>query len=120
MRLGKSARNKNGGGFFSFLTHNPVRANVSEAIGAIEGDWDEIEGILRKYLNDPDIIVRESAIVALDAADYFGLCTPSQGPEDEEEEAESAVATAKDVNFASIKNEKPKEFVTKCHFNIIK
>ena len=52
--------------------HAMVRHESAEALGAIEGRWEDCEVILREFLNDHDIFVRESCIVALDAADYWG------------------------------------------------
>jgi deoxyhypusine monooxygenase len=52
--------------------HAMVRHESAEALGAIEGRWDDVEAILKTYLNDHDDIIRESAVVALDAADYWG------------------------------------------------
>lgn len=52
--------------------HAMVRHESAEALGAIEGRWEDCEVILREFLNDHDIVVRESCIVALDAADYWG------------------------------------------------
>ena len=52
--------------------HRMVRHESAEALGAIEGRWSDCEVILEKFTNDKDDVVRESCIVALDAADYFG------------------------------------------------
>ena len=53
-----------------------VRHESAEALGAIEGSrWSEIEDILHKYSRDPEIVVRESCLVAVDAADYWGRTT---------------------------------------------
>lgn len=52
--------------------HAMVRHESAEALGAIEGRWEEVETILKKFLNDRDVVVRESCVVALDAADYWG------------------------------------------------
>lgn len=52
--------------------HPMVRHESAEALGAIEGRWDDVEAILKSFLNDKDDVIRESAIVALDAADYWG------------------------------------------------
>ena len=51
--------------------HAMVRHESAEALGAIEGRWEDVEIILQTFLNDEDDIIRESAIVALDAADYW-------------------------------------------------
>jgi deoxyhypusine monooxygenase len=53
--------------------HKMVRHESAEALGAIEGGrWDVVERILQEFVNDPDDVVRESCLVALDAADYWG------------------------------------------------
>ena len=52
--------------------HKMVRHESAEALGAIEGRWDEVEKVLKSFLTDEDVVVRESCIVALDAADYWG------------------------------------------------
>lgn len=52
--------------------HRMVRHESAEALGAIEERWGECENILHKYLTDEDDVVRESCVVALDAADYWG------------------------------------------------
>ncbi|KAL7554834.1 hypothetical protein ACHAWF_018376 [Thalassiosira exigua] len=52
--------------------HRMVRHESAEALGAIEERWGECEEILRQFLNDEDDVVRESCVVALDAADYWG------------------------------------------------
>lgn len=55
--------------------HAMVRHESAEALGAIEGsfeDWEKIESILTKYQQDHDQAVAESCVVALDAADYWG------------------------------------------------
>mmetsp|Transcript_18925 Transcript_18925/g.42042 ORF Transcript_18925/g.42042 Transcript_18925/m.42042 type:complete len:406 (+) Transcript_18925:28-1245(+) len=52
--------------------HAMVRHESAEALGAIEGRWDDCEEILKEFLNDHDVAVRESCAVALDAADYWG------------------------------------------------
>eukprot|EP00535_Pseudo-nitzschia_heimii_P005392 CAMPEP_0197182672 /NCGR_PEP_ID=MMETSP1423-20130617/6554_1 /TAXON_ID=476441 /ORGANISM="Pseudo-nitzschia heimii, Strain UNC1101" /LENGTH=455 /DNA_ID=CAMNT_0042633127 /DNA_START=169 /DNA_END=1536 /DNA_ORIENTATION=- len=55
--------------------HAMVRHESAEALGAIEGgfeDWQKIESILTEYQQDLDQAVAESCVVALDAADYWG------------------------------------------------
>mmetsp|Transcript_56407 Transcript_56407/g.168829 ORF Transcript_56407/g.168829 Transcript_56407/m.168829 type:complete len:398 (-) Transcript_56407:104-1297(-) len=52
--------------------HAMVRHEAAEALGAIEDRWEECERVLKEFLCDPDVVVRESCIVALDAADYWG------------------------------------------------
>lgn len=52
--------------------HIMVRHESAEALGAIEERWDEVEAVLKSFLDDDDVVVKESCIVALDAADYWG------------------------------------------------
>ena len=52
--------------------HRMVRHESAEALGAIEERWGECEVILGQFLEDEDDVVRESCMVALDAADYWG------------------------------------------------
>jgi deoxyhypusine monooxygenase len=52
--------------------HRMVRHESAEALGAIEERWGDCEAILRQFLNDEDDVVRESCMVALDSADYYG------------------------------------------------
>ncbi len=58
--------------------HVMVRHESAEALGAIEERWDEVEAVLKLFSDDDDIVVRESCIVALDAADYWGRSTCSE------------------------------------------
>ena len=60
--------------------HEMVRHESAEALGAIEGRWDEVEAILKEFSTDENVVVRESCLVALDAADYWGH---SGSPQDE-------------------------------------
>jgi len=57
--------------------HAMVRHESAEALGAIEGRWDEVEVVLKMFLEDEDVVVRESCLVALDAADYWGHAAAS-------------------------------------------
>ena len=52
--------------------HRMVRHESAEALGAIEERWGECEAILEQFINDEDDVVRDSCVVALDAADYWG------------------------------------------------
>ena len=52
--------------------HAMVKHESTEALGAIEGRWEDVEVTLKTFLEDEDDVIRESAIVALDAADYWG------------------------------------------------
>jgi deoxyhypusine monooxygenase len=46
-----------------------VRHEAAEALGSL-GDEEGVEDILKKFLNDPEQVVRDSIIVALDMAEY--------------------------------------------------
>jgi deoxyhypusine monooxygenase len=46
-----------------------VRHEAAEALGSL-GDEDGVEETLKKFLNDPDQVVRDSIIVALDMAEF--------------------------------------------------
>jgi len=85
--------------------HAMVRHESAEALSAIEGRWGEVEIILKSFLEDEDIVVRESCVVALDAADYWGhanTSTISNG-----NGVDDSIANTKrekiDVTFAKVK-----------------
>jgi deoxyhypusine monooxygenase len=46
-----------------------VRHEAAEALGSL-GDEQGVEETLKKFLNDPDQVVRDSIIVALDMAEF--------------------------------------------------
>ena len=46
-----------------------VRHEAAEALGSL-GDEEGVEETLKKFLNDPEQVVRESVIVALDMAEF--------------------------------------------------
>lgn len=46
-----------------------VRHEAAEALGSL-GDEDGVEEILRRFLNDPEQVVRDSVVVALDMAEF--------------------------------------------------
>ena len=112
--------------------HRMVRHESAEALGAIEGRWGDCEEILQKFIDDEDDVVRESCIVALDAADYFGHASPS---DDENESLTEEIPTegASSHTFAVTKSGKvdvnidvdklvggeEKLDVIKCHFNTV-
>jgi deoxyhypusine monooxygenase len=74
--------------------HVMVRHESAEALGAIEGRWEDVEKILIKFAKDETEIdaVRESCLVALDAADYWGH-TSTNGQEGEEADRQSFAKT---------------------------
>lgn len=46
-----------------------VRHEAAEALGSL-GEEEGVEEVLKQFLNDPEQVVRESVIVALDMAEY--------------------------------------------------
>jgi deoxyhypusine monooxygenase len=46
-----------------------VRHEAAEALGTL-GDEDGVEDVLKGFLNDPEEVVRDSVVVALDMADF--------------------------------------------------
>jgi deoxyhypusine monooxygenase len=65
--------------------HVMVRHESAEALGAIDGRWEEVEKILQRFANDESDIdaVRESCLVALDAADYWGRAEEGETGDEE-------------------------------------
>ena len=83
--------------------HEFVRHEAAEAIGAIEGDWERSEAVLRRFMeNDHELIVRQSCEVALDGADYFRLYSQQVGGGDgEEEEQEGEIGEGEGESSAA-------------------
>jgi deoxyhypusine monooxygenase len=81
--------------------HAMVRHESAEALGAIEGRWEDCEVILNEFLSDHDVVVRESCMVALDAADYWG-----HGGDDT-----SSTDIAEEKDGEEEEKEQPKTFV---------
>ncbi len=75
--------------------HAMVRHESAEALGAIEGRWDDVEAILRTFLDDHDVVVQESCVVALDAADYWGHANKTDDDTEQEGELDMTFAKAK-------------------------
>lgn len=46
-----------------------VRHEAAEALGSL-GDEEGVEDVLKKFINDPEQVVRDSIIVALDMAEF--------------------------------------------------
>ncbi|EFR00159.1 deoxyhypusine hydroxylase [Nannizzia gypsea CBS 118893] len=46
-----------------------VRHEAAEALGSL-GDEEGVEEVLRKFLDDPEVVVKDSVVVALDMAEY--------------------------------------------------
>lgn len=84
--------------------HVMVRHESAEALGAIDGRWEDVEKILQEFANDHSDIdaVRESCLVALDAADYWGRSDevqPGSATDDEEVRLSFAQHKADDGNI---------------------
>jgi deoxyhypusine monooxygenase len=92
--------------------HTMVRHESAEALGAIEGCWDRVETVLQKFCEDEDEVVRDSCLVALDAANYWGRnqATP-EGTGLENEDEKKTVAS-----FADQKAER--RTALNAHFNV--
>lgn len=71
--------------------HQMVRHESAEALGAIDGSWERVESILKEFSRDENQVVRESCLVALDAADYWGHNTAT-GENSEEEETKERLS----------------------------
>lgn len=87
--------------------HGMVRHESAEALGAIDGRWEDVERILREFTNDEDVVVRESCLVALDAADYWGRTTAT--------DTDDADVTCSESSFAQQKAVKQ---IMVNHFNV--
>ncbi len=99
--------------------HRMVRHESAEALGAIEERWGECELILEQFMNDKDDVVRESCVVALDAADYWGYA--NQSVDEEGDSVEGGVENQQRTNFSIHKaetNGMAKTGVLINHFNI--
>ncbi|KAL7487874.1 hypothetical protein ACHAW6_013474 [Cyclotella cf. meneghiniana] len=101
--------------------HKMVRHESAEALGAIEERWGECEHILKQFLEDQDVVVRESCMVALDAADYFGYVK-----EQDSEEIAQVPTTGTAGNFSLHKAQtngrvgaREQIGVLQNHFNIV-
>jgi deoxyhypusine monooxygenase len=79
--------------------HQMVRHEAAEALGAMEDAWDKVQPILHEFTKDDNPVVRESCLVALDAADYWGhnqIATTSQEDEQDGEETHRPSSFAKE------------------------
>ena len=63
--------------------HKMVRHESAEALGAVDGRWEDVERILSEFKQDENDVVRESCLVALDAADYWGHTATTEETENE-------------------------------------
>ena len=94
--------------------HAMVRHESAEALGAIEGRWDDVETVLKTFLDDKDDVIRESAVVALDAADYWGH-SHQEGKDAEENstcsDIDDPIYTVSEIEETTMKKQKPQSFV---------
>lgn len=90
--------------------HKMVRHESAEALGAIDGRWGDVKLILEAFAQDEDIVVRESCLVALDAADYWGH---SNSDEYDEEDSADQVTNS----FAQVKADQ--KVLVNGHFNVV-
>jgi deoxyhypusine monooxygenase len=80
--------------------HKMVRHEAAEALGAMMEDpsqSDTVEAVLRSFLDDPVPEVRESCIVALDAADYWDQFAKSKERDEHDDNGEQ-VEPSQDTN----------------------
>jgi len=91
--------------------HEMVRHESAEALGAIEGRWEDCEKILQEFTEDRNIVVRESCLVALDAADYWDHSNSNGDPSAEDTETIG-------VSFTQQKNSEPPNRILVNHFNV--
>jgi len=94
--------------------HKMVRHESAEALGAIDGRWEDVEPILKKFAEDGNDVVRESCMVALDAAHYWqrNKAEGDDGAEDENLNAQTV-----EPCFAKQKADNANS-VLQNHFNI--
>ena len=100
--------------------HSMVRHESAEALGAIDGRWEDVERILSEFQGDGDDVVRESCLVALDAADYWsrGDANNKVDEAEEEERLDSESPTSSvSTTFAAQKSE-PNRILAN-HFNVV-
>ena len=91
--------------------HEMVRHESAEALGAIEERWGDCESILKEFLEDENVVVRESCMVALDAADYFGYYSSGNKEQEVDDEADEEQDYCKnDGNNAVNKGDNVKNF----------
>ena len=109
--------------------HDMVRHEAAEALGAIEGRWETVERILEEFSRDDNVVVKESCLVALDAADYWNNNNNNNHEETlTADTSEDVGTTVKDddhpdkeqsASFVQQKNERqPPNRVMVNHFNV--
>jgi len=98
--------------------HRMVRHESAEALGAIEERWGECEAILGQFLNDEDDVVRESCMVALDAADYWGYSGDPAVEENGADESKTVDRTNFSLHKAEANGKAVQPGVLHNHFNV--
>lgn len=106
--------------------HEMVRHESAEALGAIDDyeRWSDCEALLMEFMKDDDVVVRESCMVALDAADYWGHANSNseETNEDGDTDLENECKDENENNNLSfgmqkaISNGKKETFLN--HFNV--
>lgn len=103
--------------------HQMVRHESAEALGAIESSWEKVEAILGEFIKDENQVVRESCMVALDAADYWannttnGDSTTGNDDDGEEKKETMSFVQQKSLNPATNETRKETKQVLNHHFN---
>jgi deoxyhypusine monooxygenase len=95
--------------------HMMVRHESAEALGAIDGRWQDVERILSEFTTDSSDVVRESCLVALDAADYWGH-NRTVVDSDSDDIAESVESTRLDQERYGFAQQKAR--LVAAHFNV--
>ena len=95
------------------IEHPMVRHESAEALGAIDGRWDDVERILIEFTKDHDIVVRESCLVALDAADYWRTDQVTTELSNSDDDTKHDTSTA-----ASFAQQKAEQRILLNHFNV--
>jgi deoxyhypusine monooxygenase len=88
-----------------------------------EGRWQDCERILTEFASDENVVVRESCLVALDAANYWGHSHSDSEVQSADEESlhhDASGASRGDtaISFSRQKNGEPTNRILVGHFNI--
>jgi hypothetical protein len=93
-------------------------------LGAIDGSWEKVEAILKEFTLDENQVVRESCLVALDAADYWGHSTSIDATSpDDDDDKDAAETKQAPLSFMQIKGRqddgmKANHQILNQHFNV--
>jgi deoxyhypusine monooxygenase len=83
--------------------HQMVRHEAAEALGAMEDAWDQVQPILQQFTNDDNPVMRESCLVALDAADYWGHANNNMTDQQQEQQEGKKEQQQRPSSFAKEK-----------------